>query len=57
MAAKRITRRELDAIERAEKRRAQKEAGAFDGRFRPRVVPDKRRYTRKRHDHDRDDQP
>lgn len=48
MARKRITRKELDAIERAAKRRAQKEAGALDGRFRPRVVPDKRRYSRKR---------
>ncbi|MDX9749849.1 MAG: hypothetical protein RBT71_02060 [Flavobacteriales bacterium] len=48
MARKKITRKELDAIERAAKRRAQKAAGAFDGRFRPRVVPNKRRYSRKR---------
>jgi hypothetical protein len=45
---KRITRKELDAIERAAKREAQKAAGALDGRFRPRVVKSKKRYTRKR---------
>lgn len=44
---KRITRKELDAIERAGKRKAQKEAGALDGRFREKVVPNKKRYTRK----------
>ncbi len=44
---KRITRKELDAIERAAKRKAQKEAGALDGRFRPKVVPDKKKYSRK----------
>lgn len=47
-AEKRITRRELDRIERAAKREAQKAAGAFDGRFRPRVVPGRKRYDRKR---------
>lgn len=45
---KRITRKELDAIERAAKREAQKAAGALDGRFRPRVVKSKKGYTRKR---------
>lgn len=44
---KRITRKALDAIERAAKRQAQKDAGALDGRYRPRVVPSGRRYTRK----------
>ena len=34
--------------ERAAKRAAQKAAGAFDGRFRPRVVRSRKRYTRKR---------
>ncbi|HOY28044.1 MAG TPA: hypothetical protein PLR96_03655 [Flavobacteriales bacterium] len=38
-----ITKKELDAIERAAKRQAQKEAGALDGRFRPKVVPNKKR--------------
>lgn len=46
-AKKRITRKDLDAIERAAKRKAQKEAGALDGRFREKVVPSKKRYTRK----------
>jgi len=46
-ARKRITRKELDAIERAAKRQAQKEAGALDGRFRPKVVPSKKKYARK----------
>lgn len=45
---KRITKKDLDAIERAAKRQAQKEAGALDGRFRPRVVPSRKRYSRKR---------
>jgi hypothetical protein len=48
MAKKRITRRDLDRIERTAKREAQKAAGALDGRYRPRVVPDKRKYTRRR---------
>ena len=38
-----ITKKELDAIERSAKRQAQKEAGALDGRFRPKVVPNKKR--------------
>lgn len=46
-AKKRITRKDLDAIERAAKRQAQKEAGALDGRFREKVVPARRKYTRK----------
>ena len=45
---KRVTRRELDAIERAAKREAQKAAGALDGRFRPRVVKSRKAYSRKR---------
>lgn len=45
---KRITKKDLDAIERAAKREAQKAAGALDGRFRPRVVKNKKKYTRKR---------
>lgn len=40
----------ISAIERAAKRAEQKAAGAFDGRFRPRVVKNKKRYSRKRKD-------
>ena len=40
---KAITKKELDAIERAAKREAQKAAGALDGRFRVKVVPNKKR--------------
>jgi hypothetical protein len=46
-AKKRITKKELDAIERAAKRKEQKEAGALDGRFREKVVPSKKKYKRK----------
>lgn len=45
---KRVPKKDLAAIDRAAKREAQKEQGAFDGRFRPRVVRSKKRYTRKR---------
>jgi len=41
-------KKDLLAIDRAAKRKAQKEQGAFDGRFRPRVVKSKKRYSRKR---------
>jgi len=47
VAKKRITKKELDAIERAAKREAQKAAGALDGRYRPRVVKSRKTYTRK----------
>jgi hypothetical protein len=47
MAKERITKKELDAIERAAKREAQKSAGALDGRFREKVVPSGKRYKRK----------
>ncbi len=43
-------RKDLLAIERAAKRAEQKEQGAFDGRFRVKVVKDKRKYSRKRKD-------
>ncbi|MBL0128498.1 MAG: hypothetical protein IPP83_13820 [Flavobacteriales bacterium] len=45
---KRITKADLDKIERAVKREAQKAAGALDGRFRPRVIKSKKKYTRKK---------
>lgn len=44
---KRISKADLDAIERAAKREAQKAAGALDGRFRSRVIKNKKKYTRK----------
>ncbi|MBK9177712.1 MAG: hypothetical protein IPM46_15550 [Flavobacteriales bacterium] len=47
-AKKRDSQKELDAIERAAKREAQKAAGALDGRYRPRVVKSRKSYTRKR---------
>lgn len=45
---KRAPKKELAAIERSAKREAQKAAGVFDGRYRPRVVKSKKRYVRKR---------
>lgn len=47
---KAASKKDLAAIDRAAKRKAQKEQGAFDGRFRPRVVKSKKRYSRKRTD-------
>ena len=49
---KSITRKELDAIERAAKREEQKAAGALDGRFRPRVVPNKKKKPPRKRDVD-----
>lgn len=43
-----ITKKELDAIERAAKREAQKAAGALDGRFREKVVPNKKRNNERK---------
>lgn len=45
---RRIGRKEQDAIERAAKRDAQKAAGALDGRFREKVVPNKKRSPTRR---------
>lgn len=45
---KRNPMKELDAIERAAKREAQKAAGALDGRYRPRVVKSRKAFSRKR---------
>lgn len=45
---KTITRKELDAIERAAKREAQKAAGALDGRFRQKVVPNKKQKAQRK---------
>lgn len=40
-------KKDLIAMERAAKRAAQKEQGVFDGRFRVKVVKDKKKYSRK----------
>jgi len=48
MAKKRITQEDLDKIERAAKRKAMKDQGALDGRYRGKVVPDKKKYNRKK---------
>lgn len=48
MAKKRITKEDLRKIEKGAVRSEMKEQGAFDGRFRAKIVPDKRKYTRKR---------
>ncbi len=39
--------KDLLAIERAAKRAEQKQQGVFDGRFRVKVVKDKKKYSRK----------
>ena len=46
MAKKKNPKKDLEAIERAAKRQEQKEAGALDGRFREKVVPDKKRQAK-----------
>jgi hypothetical protein len=53
---KAITKKELDAIERAAKREAQKAAGALDGRFRQKVVPNKKRKAEHKKKTDLDDE-
>jgi hypothetical protein len=54
MAKKKITNKDLDAIERAAKREEQKAAGALDGRFRPKVVPNKKKKPPRKRDVDVD---
>jgi hypothetical protein len=46
---KRSPKKDLDAIQRGVKREAQKAAGALDGRFREKVVPDKRRNAARKY--------
>lgn len=46
MAKKKNPKKDLEAIERTAKRQEQKEAGALDGRFREKVVPDKKRKAK-----------
>ncbi len=48
MAKKRITKADLLKIERAAVRAERKAQGAFDGRFREKVVKSKKRYLRKK---------
>lgn len=43
-----VAAQDLSRIERAAKRKEQKDQGVFDGRYRPRVVKNKKGYTRKR---------
>ncbi len=41
-------KKKINTTDRAKnKRKAMLEAGAYDGRFRPRVVRDKKKYSRK----------
>lgn len=53
---KAVTKKELDAIERAAKREAQKAAGALDGRFRQKVVPNKKRKAERKKKVDPDEE-
>ena len=45
---KKITREDLDQIERAAKRQEMLAQGVYDGRYRPKVVPSKKKYKRKK---------
>lgn len=47
---KKITREDLDKIERAAKRKSMKDQGALDGRYKGKVIPNKKKYNRKRKD-------
>lgn len=47
MARKKITTEQFRAIDRSVLRDEMKEQGAFDGRFRSRIVADKKKYSRK----------
>lgn len=49
---KKISKEDLDQIERAAKRQEMIEQGAYDGRYRPKVVPSKKKYTRKKRNDD-----
>ena len=48
MAKKNITKDDLRKIEKGAVRSEMKDQGAFDGRFRAKIVPDKKKYSRKR---------
>ena len=45
---KQITQADLHKIEKQVVREEMKEQGALDGRYRPKVIPDKKKYTRKK---------
>ena len=51
---KTITKEDLAKIEKAAKRREQKEQGALDGRFRPKVIPNKKKGRKPPKDDDHD---
>lgn len=48
MAKKRITKEDIDGIEKSAVREERKEQGAFDGRFRSKVIPSKKKYKRRK---------
>ncbi len=45
---KQITQADLNQIEKQAVREEMKEQGALDGRYRSKVIPDKKKYTRKK---------
>lgn len=49
MAKKRITKKDLLKVEQSVVREEQKAQGALDGRFREKVVPNKKRRTKPKH--------
>jgi len=53
---KRITRKELLKMEQAAVREERKEQGALDGRFREKVVPDKKHKAKRRRKVDPEDE-
>ncbi|HMN04661.1 MAG TPA: hypothetical protein PKD45_02960 [Flavobacteriales bacterium] len=53
---KRITKKELLKIEQAAVREERKQQGALDGRFREKVVPDKKRKAWRRRKVDPDEE-
>lgn len=53
MTRRRPSRRTPASADRSAKRAAQKAAGAFDGRFRPRVVRSRKTYSRRPKHRDR----
>ncbi len=53
---KRITKKELLKMEQAAVREERKEQGALDGRFREKVVPDKKHKAKRRRKVDPEDE-
>ncbi|MBP6311492.1 MAG: hypothetical protein KA408_04425 [Flavobacteriales bacterium] len=52
---KRVTKKELLKIEKGAVRKEQKEQGALDGRFREKVVPNKKRKAQQSRDKEIDE--